>query len=164
MREQRHHRLMKPLGLSDPWFAVRIEATDKSWTAKFVFVAANAWSSAQSTWLSKELAKDTTYTFIMRHEGKGVTDAPAVDPSDAIIAKHPYTLLIVGHAHSYAKLTGQRTVLVGNGGAPLTGNVNYGYVIARQRSDGAIVFREHDYSTQAVKDTFAVKADGTFTK
>jgi hypothetical protein len=155
-------KLIKPLGLGEPYYAVRVNATDGSWTAKFVFVAANAWSSAQSTWLSKELGKPTTYTFIMRHEGKGVTDAPGVTPSNQIMAKHPYTLLIVGHAHSYAKLTAQRTVLVGNGGAPLTGNVNYGYVIARQRADGAIVFREHDYATKAVTDTFAVAADGTF--
>jgi hypothetical protein len=157
-------KLIDPLGLTEPYYSVTVKATDQSWTAKFVFVAANAWSSAQSTWLTKELGKPTTYTFIMRHEAKSVTDAPGVTPSNKIIAKHPYTLLIVGHTHSYALHQSVRTVVVGNGGAPLTGNVNYGYVIARMRDDGAIVFREHDYSTLAVKDTFAVKPDGTFTQ
>ena len=49
------------------------------------------------------------------------------------------------------------------GGAPLSGSVNYGYVVGEQRADGAIVFKEYDYSTNAVQKTFAVKADGTAT-
>ena len=52
-------------------------------------------------------------------------------------------------------------MITGNGGAPLTGTNNYGYVIVEQRADGAIVFNEYDDSTDALQKTFAVKADGT---
>ena len=50
---------------------------------------------------------------------------------------------------------------VGNGGAPLTGPLDYGYVVATQRADGAIVLQALDYATNAVVQTFAVKPDGT---
>jgi hypothetical protein len=52
-------------------------------------------------------------------------------------------------------------VITGNGGAPLTGTVDYGYVIAEQRADEAIEFKAYDYSTNAVQKTVAVKADGS---
>ena len=56
-------------------------------------------------------------------------------------------------------------LVVGNGGAPLTGNVGYGYVIAQQRpSDKAIRFTAYDYLTRAVIRTFMVKPDGTQTQ
>ena len=77
------------------------------------------------------------------------------------MAKHPYTLALIGHSHEYRYDPQSREVIVGNGGAPLTGAVNYGYVIAQQRADGAIVFKSYDYMTNAVVETFAVKADGT---
>ena len=38
-------------------------------SAKFVFVACNAWNSTQATWLDQQLAAATTYTFVVRHEG-----------------------------------------------------------------------------------------------
>jgi hypothetical protein len=126
-----------------------------------VFIAANAWSATQASWLDAELAKPTTYTFVVRHESKTANTAPGVTPSQAIIEKHPYTMLLVGHTHTYSHLASSKELIVGNGGAPLTGGVNYGYVIARQRADGAMVFREHDYTTNQINDTFAVKPDGT---
>ena len=53
-------------------------------------------------------------------------------------------------------------MVVGNGGAPLSGNINYGYVDRQsQRADGAIAFKSYDYSTNAVITVLAVKADGT---
>jgi hypothetical protein len=154
-------KMLIPLGLSRPYYAVDIGANDGSWTAKLVVIAANAWSSAQATWLSAALAKPTTYTFVVRHEGASATTAPGVTPSQGILAQHPYTLLLAGHTHTFEYFAGERQVITGNGGAPLTGAVNYGYVIARRRADGAMVFKEYDYSTQAVNKTFAVKADGT---
>jgi predicted phosphodiesterase len=77
------------------------------------------------------------------------------------MAQYPYTLLIAGHTHTFAYYKNERQMIVGNGGAPLAGSVNYGYVIGRQRADGAIEFREYDYATNAVNTTFAVKADGS---
>ena len=156
-------KMLGPIGVSTPYYTVNVGSTSNAWTAKLVFVAANAWSSAQASWLSAELAKPTTYTFVIRHESKSANTAPGVTPSQAIIAQHPYTLLIVGHTHTYAHYANEKQLIVGNGGAPLTGGVNYGYVIARQRADGAMVFQEHDYTTNQVNDTFAVKPDGSST-
>ena len=154
-------KMLAPIGVSIPYYTVNIGSTSSTWTAKMVFVAANAWSAAQATWLEAELSKPTTYTFVVRHESKTATTAPGVTPSQDIIAQHPYTMLFVGHTHTYSHSGKQ--LIVGNGGAPLTGGVNYGYVIARQRADGAMVFQERDYVTGHVNDVFAVKPDGTST-
>ena len=50
---------------------------------------------------------------------------------------------------------------MGLGGAPLTGSINYGYVVARMRSDKAILFDAYDYTSHNLMLGFAVKADGT---
>jgi hypothetical protein len=154
-------KMLAPISVSLPYYTVNIGSTTNAWTAKLVFVAANAWSATQATWLAAELSKPTTYTFVVRHESNTASTAPGVTPSQAILAQHPYTLLLVGHTHTYAHYANEKEIIVGNGGAPLTGGVNYGYVVARQRADGAMVFQEHDYTTGNVNDTFAVKPDGT---
>jgi hypothetical protein len=155
-------RMLQPLGQTLPYYAIDIGASDGSWTAKFVFIAANAWDSAQQSWLDNVLSQSTTYTFVLRHERSSVTTPPGVSPSNQILAQHPYTMLIVGHTHTYSTYS-SREVVVGNGGAPLTGGVNYGYVVAAQRADGAIVFTEKDYSSLSINDTFVVRPDGTLT-
>jgi hypothetical protein len=154
-------KMLAPIGKSDPYYTINVNGTGGAWTAKFVFVAANAWTQTQATWLAAELAKPTTYTFVVRHEGSSATTAPGVTPSAQIMAQHPYTLLLAGHTHTFSYSKTGREVITGNGGAPLTGTINYGYVIAEQRADGAIVFDARDYATNAVFKTFAVKADGT---
>lgn len=156
-------KMLQPLGVTQPYYVVDIASTTGKWTAKFVFVAANAWSQAQATWLGGALAQPTTYTFVVRHEGTLVAQAPGVTPSATILAQHPYTMLIVGHTHTYAYYAKEKQLVVGNGGAPLTGNVNYGYVVARQRGDGALVFKSIDYASGAIVQQFNVKADGTLT-
>jgi predicted phosphodiesterase len=98
---------------------------------------------------------------VIRHESVSASTAPGVTPSEAIMAKHPYTVAIVGHTHEYRYAPQDREIIVGNGGAPLSGMSNYGYVVARQRQDGAIVFTSYDYMTNAAVQTFALKADGT---
>jgi len=74
-----------------------------------------------------------------------------------------YTLSFVGHTHTYEHFNGSREVVVGNGGAPVTGNKNYGFAIAQQRSDNAIQVDMLDYATRATDTSFrfAVKPDGT---
>jgi hypothetical protein len=159
--------MLAPFKVDAPYYTVDIassSASATSWTAKMVFIAANAWDVTQATWLGEQLAKPTTYTFVIRHESVNANTAPGVTPSEAILAKYPWTLKIVGHTHTYQYSATDREVMVGNGGAPLSGTVNYGYTIARQRADGAIVFNSYDYMTNAVVDTFAVKADGTPTQ
>jgi len=153
-------RMAKPLGVDRPWYAVHLGATDGSWTAKIVVVAANAWSDEQARWLDDALAQPTTYTFVVRHEPHQATAVAGVDASAAILAKHPLTLLVTGHVHTYAHYPESREVMIGNGGAPLTGAIDYGYAIVFRRPDGAIELTAYDYQTRAVIDHFAVTADG----
>jgi hypothetical protein len=154
-------KMLAPLGLTDPWYVVHVNAADGSWTAKFVFIAANYWNSTQSAWLESALSEATTYTFVIRHEGTSATTTPGMQASQTIIDAHPYTLLIVGHTHTLAHYTSTRELIVGNGGAPLTSGTNYGYVVATERADHAIVFTAYDYMTHAVLKTFAVNPDGS---
>ncbi|HEY3815802.1 MAG TPA: metallophosphoesterase [Polyangiaceae bacterium] len=150
-------QLMAPIQKTLPYYVINVNATDASWTAKFVFIAANAWDSTQESWLTATMQVKTTYTFVLRHEPtESSGNAPGVAPSDSIIKQYPYTALITGHSHTWDYF-GENTakeVLVGNGGAPLTNSSkNYGYAIFAQRSDGAIVMDMYDYETnQAVSE------------
>jgi glycine/D-amino acid oxidase-like deaminating enzyme len=153
-------RMVEPLGVSTPYYLVRVTPRTGDWTAKIVVVAANAWSSAQATWLEAALAEPTTYTFVTRHTPDREDRAPGGPPSKEIIDRYPRTMLLVGHSHSYDRLA-QRELLVGNGGAPATGSAPYGYVIARRRDDGAIEFSAHRWDNRQRFDQFAVWADGS---
>ena len=78
------------------------------------------------------------------------------------MARHPYTLAFVGHTHTYEHLS-PREVIIGNGGAPISGNRNYGYGLASQRPDGAIQVDVIDYASGHYDAAFrfAVKPDGS---
>jgi len=155
-------KLVTPLGYTKPYYEVDIDATDKSWTAKILVVAANAWVNAQAAWLDAAMSKATTYTFMVRHESAGTSPAPpGVAGSEAIMAKHPYTISIVGHTHSYYHGKGSREIVVGNGGAPLTSKT-YGFALLSQRADGAIVVDMLDATTKAADGYFhfAVMGNG----
>jgi hypothetical protein len=155
VREQPAH----PVGQTQPYYTINVNGTNNAWTAKFVFIACNMWTPAQATWLDSALSTSTTYTFVVRHESPGTSGAPCVTASpsaDSITTSHPFTLIIAGHTHTYAYYSSEKLVVVGNGGAPLSGTVDYGYVIARQ-SGSSIVFNEYDYMTNAVTNTFTVQ-------
>jgi hypothetical protein len=143
---------LAPIAEQLPYYTVRVNAVDGTWTSKLVFIAANAWSSAQADWLETTLAETTTYTFVVRHEPADATSAPGTSPSEAILRGKPVTLLLCGHTHSYSH-QGNR-VVVGNGGAPLTDGRQYGFVLVRQRSDRAIVVDEIDYESGAIDAQF----------
>lgn len=155
-------KMLAPIGKTKPYYSVDVDATDHSWTAKFVFVAANAWDAAQDTWMRQTMAKPTTYTFVIRHEPAAASTAPGVKPSEQIMASFPHTLAIVGHTHTYGK-TGAKQVTIGNGGAPLTGGANYGFGLVTQRSDGAVQVDMIDYQTGKADlgFRFALKPDGS---
>ncbi len=158
-------QLLGPIQKSAPYYVINVSAPSSAWTAKFVFIAANAWDSTQSAWLDSTLAQSTTYTFVVRHEPASANTAPGVTPSETIIAKHPYTLAIVGHSHEYyhSKYSNPKEVVIGNGGAPLATNQNYGYGIVAQRSDGSLTVDMYDYQTNLAVSSFhfAVNADGS---
>jgi hypothetical protein len=177
--------MMAPIGQTLPYYSINVSATDNSWTAKFVMTAANAWDSAQQSWLQGVLAQKTTYTFVARHEPTDTASndvPPGVAGVDALLTQYPYTLLFVGHTHNYGHYTSyfpgtlacgsncppaSKAVVVGNGGAPLSSSkYDYGYVLASQRCDGAMVVDEYDYSTGATDSYFhfVVTPSGTITQ
>lgn len=137
-------------------------------TAKFVHVAANAWTSAQNTWLANTLNVPTTYTFGVRHEPFNDTRAPGVTPSESLYSSHfssgTLTLSVTGHTHlvqlpggtqpygdTFGATQAYETIL-GNAGAPLDAGPYYGFAVMQRRiSDGAIV-------TQAYE---SIASDGT---
>jgi Calcineurin-like phosphoesterase len=156
--------MLAPIGQTLPYYVININAPDKSWTSKFVFVAANAWDSTQSAWFTQQMQVTTTYTFVVRHESADANTAPGVTPSESIMAMYPYTLAIVGHSHEYEHTSAHpREVIIGNGGAPLSTKQNYGYGIFTQRTDGAIQVDMYDYMTNTpdMSFRFAVNPDGS---
>jgi hypothetical protein len=154
-------QMLQPIGQTSPYYVININGTGGAWTAKFVFVAANAWTSAQSSWLETTLAVPTTYTFLLRHESASANTAPGVSPAEAIMAKYPYTLSIVGHTHTYQK-SGTKEVIFGNGGAPLSSG-NYGFGLVQQLANNDIQVDMIDYSTLQPDTSFefAVNPDGS---
>jgi hypothetical protein len=155
-------KMLAPIGKTEPYYAVEVAGPGATWTAKFVVVAANAWSAAQGTWLESTLSKTSTYTFVVRHEPASATSAPGVTPSEQVMARHPYTLAIVGHSHTYAhERETPRQVIVGNGGAPLSGK-EYGFAVFSQRADGDIVVDMLHWQTLAADASFhfVVRPDG----
>jgi hypothetical protein len=148
-----------------PYYSVLVHG---SWgTAKFIHVAANAWTNAQNTWLTSTLNVPTTYTFGVRHEPASDNRAPGVDPSEALYSSHhssgTLTLSITGHTHLIQLPGGTQPygdpygstqayeIILGNAGAPLDAGPYYGFAVMQRRlSDGAIV-------TQAYK---SVASDG----
>ncbi len=154
------NRMIEPIGEQQAYYVERFAATDGNWTAKFAFVAANAWDDAQARWLDNVLSESTTYTFVLRHEPHDAINAPGVTPSAEIMARHPMTMLITGHVHTYQHIPGYREIVVGNGGAPLSGGINYGYVIISRGTDGNLTTTSYDYASRAVVDQFMVTASG----
>lgn len=158
-------KMLGPLGEKKPYYKRRVDASDGSWTAKFVVVAPNSWTDAQGTWLEQALGENTTYTFLVRHEPTdslpGAASAPGVAPSEAIAQRHPLTLALEGHSHTWFHRTGSKEVVIGNGGAPMTGSAVFGYTVVSQRPDGALVVTNYAASNAAPAQTFAVKPDGT---
>jgi len=154
--------MLAPIQKTKPYYSINVAATDSSWTAKFVFVAANAWDTTQANWLDTTLSASTTYTFVIRHESNTATTAPGVTPSKQIMAKHPLTLLIVGHEHTYSRPS-QNEVLFGNGGAPLVNASTYGFGLITQRQDKSIQVDAIDVNTGSpdLQFRFAVKPDGS---
>ena len=155
-------KLLAPINQTSPYYEIDVGATDGSWTSKFLFVAANAWTQTQADWLQQAMGRSTTYTFLIRHEAASASTAPGVNPAENIMAKLPYTLSIVGHTHAYQH-SGPREVIIGNGGAPLSGTGDYGFGMISQQADGTIAVDMIDY-TSGLSDSsfhFAVNPDGS---
>ena len=153
--------LLLPSGQARPYYQVRLHARDRTWEAKLVVVAEESWDEAQAAWLRSTLAESTTYTFVVRHRPLDTHEGgPGTRASAEILAEAPYTLLIAGHEDRVRHDAAHRQLIVGNGSAPLGAAAQYGYVVARQRSDGAMVLTAYDYDTHATAQRFAVQPNG----
>jgi predicted phosphodiesterase len=152
--------MLTPINVTKPYYTENFTAADNSWTAKFVVIACNAWDSTQSGWLHTELAKPTTYTFVVRHEGTNAVSQTPCNASQATIDANPLTLLIVGHTHTYSHYASTKEIVVGIGGAPLTSGTNYGYAVVSRNDDGTLTVMVYDYLSHATLDTFKIKASG----
>jgi hypothetical protein len=158
-------KFLTPIQQTSPYYEIDLTSAagaSSPWTAKLLFVAANAWTQTQANWLDAAMSKPTTYTFVVRHEAASASTAPGVGPAEIIMSNHPYTLSLVGHTHSYQR-SGPREVIVGNGGAPLSGGVDYGFGMVSQQADGSIAVDMIDYTTGLADSSFhfAVKPDGS---
>jgi len=72
-------KLLAPIQKAEPYYADRYQRasttagrrSSSSWLP-------NAWSAAQATCLQTKMAKQTTYTFVIRHEPSAALNAPGV--------------------------------------------------------------------------------------
>ena len=145
-----------PSGTTTPYFRVDVDTGHGA--AKFVFVAANAWSDAQAAWLEAQLADPTAYTFVVRHEPPSVAQTMGVAASETIIHRHPLTLELLGHFHRYQRLDGKH-LISGNAGAPLSSGAHYGFVLVDLMTNGNLAVSEIDQATGDATDTFTVCPD-----
>jgi hypothetical protein len=145
--------MVTPLGKTLPYYTIPINDTNNTWTAKIIIAACNDWDSTQYNWLKGELAKPTTYTFVVRHEPTGTSGPPCVSEMDALLNQSTYNLFIVGHSHTFAHSGKELTV--GNGGAPITGGAQYGFATITQGASGLTV-TQYDYLTSQAINTFTV--------
>ena len=139
-----------------PYYSVDIQTN--AGTAKFVFVAANAWDQTQSDWLTQELGRATQYTFVIRHEPIGNTECQGAIASDPIIAAHPLTIGIYGHSHEYRHVDANH-VISGNAGAPISYG-QYGFLYVQQRLDGNVAVTEYRSDTGQQVDAWVVNPTG----
>jgi hypothetical protein len=145
-----------PSGSTLPYY--RIDQDTPMGKAKFLFVAANAWSTTQQSWLTTQLADPTMYTFVVRHEPASTTDAPGVTPSEQAMQGASYTLALLGHSHEYRHVD-TKHVISGNGGAPIAYG-NYGLLLVQQQTNGNITVTEYDQTSGAPLDLWSVTPDG----
>ena len=134
--------MVKPLGKAQPYYSIPVGALDGSWTSKVLILACNYWNTEQRTWLEQELQKPTTYTVVVRHQNSG---GPCGGDVDKLLEKYPYTLLLVGHIHTFSH-TGKQ-VMVGTGGAPILTGVPHGFATVEQLAQGGLKVTQYDSST-----------------
>lgn len=144
--------LLQPIGKTELYYAFDVNDVAGHWTSKFIVAACNAWDSTQQTWLTQQLARPTTFTFVIRHEALGVS-APCTTPMDALLRQSPPTMMLVGHTHTFSHSGTQ--LVEGVGGAPISGNAVYGYATIEQLAAGFRV-TQYDSARRAVVATFTV--------
>jgi hypothetical protein len=131
---------------------VRIDGLDGSWTSKLVVIACNDWDNTQASWLQAALSIPTTFTLVARHQPTGAT-APCVDASERLLSQAKYDLLLTGHVRTFGSKG--KTLIVGNGGAPISGNEPYGFATVEQQASGFMV-TQYEYESGAPVGSFLI--------
>ncbi len=137
--------ILGPSGQAAPWYSIPIHANNGSWTAKLVVVACNAWDTTQQSWLMSTLAQHTTYTILVRHEPAEANTGPCVTAVENIMKGTSYDLSLVGHTHTFKGSASSKEIVIGNGGAPLSGGT-FGYTTVERVPTGWLI-NNIDYST-----------------
>ncbi len=143
--------LVKPLGKTLPYYSVPIQTS--TGLARFILVACNAWDATQKAWLQNELNAAAQFKIIVRHEAIG-TAAPCTAEMDPMIAASPYNLLLVGHTHLFAHRGNE--LVIGMGGAPISGSTPYGFVTIQQLAAGGWHVVQYDSTTNLPVSNFTI--------
>lgn len=123
--------LVTPIGKTTPYYSIPVQTS--AGAASFIVVACNAWDATQKAWLQTELASAAPFKFIVRHESLTAA-APCTSEVNPMLAATNYSLLLVGHTHLFSHSA--KELIVGMGGAPITGSTPYGYVTVEQLGGG----------------------------
>ncbi len=137
--------LQGPIGQTQLYYSVDVNDEAGQWTSKFLFTACNAWSPDQKSWLLAQLARPTSFTFIVRHMALG-SNGPCNTEMDPLLTGQ-YTALLAGHSHTVSFDLNARELIEGVGGAPLAANSNYGYALVTQEPAGGFTITQYDYSS-----------------
>ena len=73
---------------------------------------------------------------------------------NAMLQAASYNLLIVGHTHTFYH-TGNELV-VGMGGAPITGTTPFGYITVEQQAAGGWLITQYDSATSMPVQVFRI--------
>jgi hypothetical protein len=147
--------LLTPLGQSNPWYSVRVNDTAGAWTSKIIVTACNEWNSTQQSWLQSQLATSTTYTFVVRHMPFG-SNGPCNTQMDPMLMGAQLDGLLAGHTHTVYFNTSYKELVEGVGGAPITGQANYGFATVEQNTGGGFTVKQYDYQTAQVVGTYSL--------
>jgi hypothetical protein len=147
--------LVTPLGQSNPWYTVRVNDVAGAWTSKIIVTACNEWNSTQQSWLQSQLATSTTYTFVVRHMPYG-SNGPCNSQMDPMLMGATLDGLLAGHTHTVYFNTSYKELVEGVGGAPITGQANYGFATVEQNTGGGFTVKQYDYQTAQVVGTYTL--------
>jgi hypothetical protein len=146
--------ILAPSGQTNPYYSIPIRANNGGWNAKLVVIACNAWSTTQESWLTSTLAQPTTYTILVRHEPAEANTGPCVTTVENIMKTSAYDLSLVGHTHLFKGSASSKEIVIGNGGAPLSGGT-YGYTTVERVPTGWLI-NNIDYSTSLPVQTYRI--------
>ncbi len=143
--------LVTPLGKANPYYSFPVQTS--AGVATFILTACNAWDATQKAWLQGELSNGSTFKIIVRHESLTAT-APCSAEMNPMLQASAWNLLLVGHTHLFSHSGKQ--LIVGMGGAPISGSTPYGYITVEQLAQGGWHVIQYDSTTSMQVSNFTV--------